>query len=247
MVIFLYYFLLFIIYSFLGWCIESLYCMIRQRKVVSRGFLIGPYCPIYGWAALIMILLLQRYLNDPIVLFVMGAVIASIIEYITSLFMEKIFHARWWDYSHIKFNVNGRICLTNSVLFGLLCIVLLYIVNPYIIRMLNYIPPLYLIFISGFLLAIFAITYGFNGFLFAFIFLLITKLVYLICFCFLFSKCVKIARKMIGKYLYKTDPSLLLVHLLKGVSVFILFVMIYDVLLWWIGKPVITWFQFLLQ
>lgn len=99
----------------------------------------------------------------------------------------------------------------------------------------------------GFLLAIFAITYGFNGFLFAFIFLLITKLVYLICFWFLFSKCVKIARKMIGKYLYKTDPSLLLVHLLKGVSVFILFVMIYDVLLWWIGKPVITWFQFLLQ
>ena len=157
MVIFLYYFLLFIIYSFLGWCIESLYCMIRQRKVVSRGFLIGPCCPIYGWAALIMILLLQRYLNDPIVLFVMGAVIASIIEYITSLFMEKIFHARWWDYSHVKFNVNGRICLTNSVLFGLLCIVLLYIVNPYIIRMLNHIPPLYLIFISGFLLAIFLI------------------------------------------------------------------------------------------
>ncbi len=157
MVIFLYYFLLFIIYSFLGWCIESLYCMIRQRKVVSRGFLIGPYCPIYGWAALIMILLLQRYLNDPIVLFVMGAVIASIIEYITSLFMEKIFHARWWDYSHVKFNVNGRICLMNSVLFGLLCIVLLYIVNPYIIRMLNHIPPLYLIFISSFLLAIFLI------------------------------------------------------------------------------------------
>ena len=113
MTIFLYYFLLFIIYSFLGWCIESIYCMIEQRKVVSRGFLIGPYCPIYGWGALIMIFTLQRYLNDPIVLFVMGALVASVIEYITSLVMEKIFHARWWDYSHMKFNVNGRICLTN--------------------------------------------------------------------------------------------------------------------------------------
>lgn len=157
MTIFLYYFLLFIIYSFLGWCIESIYCMIEQRKVVSRGFLIGPYCPIYGWAALIMIFLLQRYLNDPIVLFVMGAVIASIIEYITSLFMEKLFHARWWDYSHVKFNVNGRICLTNSILFGLLCVILLYIVNPYIIKMVDLIPTLYLIFISSFLLAIFLI------------------------------------------------------------------------------------------
>lgn len=157
MKIFLYYFLLFIIYSILGWLIEVTYCSITERKFTSRGFLIGPYCPIYGWAAIIMILSLNRYMTDPIAMFVMGALIASILEYITSFIMEKLFHARWWDYSNRKFNINGRICLTNSVIFGILCLILIYIVNPNIIQLINLIPSQYFLVISASLLTAFLI------------------------------------------------------------------------------------------
>lgn len=149
MQVILYYFLLFIIYSILGWCIEVTFCSIPRRKLTSRGFLIGPYCPIYGSAAIIMILSLKRYINDPIVIFIMGALIASILEYITSYAMEKLFNARWWDYSEKKFNIEGRICLQNSFLFGLLCLVLMYFVHPYIIKLVELIPEPYFLVISA--------------------------------------------------------------------------------------------------
>lgn len=154
---FLYYFLLFIIYSILGWCIEVTFCSITDKKLSSRGFLIGPYCPIYGWAAILMIFCLKRYINDPIVMFVMGCVIASILEYVTSYVMEKLFHARWWDYSEKKFNINGRICLENAFLFGLLCLILMYVVNPYVIKGIDLIPKQYILIISSALLTAFII------------------------------------------------------------------------------------------
>lgn len=157
MKLFLYYFLLFIIYSCLGWLIEVIFCSITDKKITARGFLIGPYCPIYGWAAIIMILCLQRYMNDAIVMFVMGAIIASILEYVTSYLMEKIFHARWWDYSQRKFNIEGRICLKNSVLFGLLCLILMYVVNPYVIKIISMIPNSYFLVLSASLLTAFII------------------------------------------------------------------------------------------
>ena len=83
--------------------------LIEKRKFVNRGFLIGPYCPIYGHGAILITILLQKYIDDPIALFIMGVVVCSILEYLTSYFMEKIFHARWWDYSRYKFNINDSI------------------------------------------------------------------------------------------------------------------------------------------
>lgn len=131
------YFLLFILYSFLGWCMETVFCFYETKKWVNRGFLIGPVCPIYGCGCLLMILLLQRYLEDPIVLFVMAMLICSLLEYFTSYIMEKLFKARWWDYSHLKYNINGRICLTNILLFGLLGLLIMYIVNPFVLNILE--------------------------------------------------------------------------------------------------------------
>lgn len=154
---FLYYFLLFIIYSILGWGIEVVFCSLTNKKLTSRGFLIGPYCPIYGWASLFMIFSLHKYINDPLVVFIMGALIASILEYITSFFMEKIFHARWWDYSTKTFNINGRICLKNSILFGFLCLILLYVVNPYVIKRIELIPKPYFLILSSSLCTAFVI------------------------------------------------------------------------------------------
>lgn len=126
----MYYFYLFLIYSVLGWLIETIYTTVTSKKFVNRGFLLGPYCPIYGTGAMCIIFVLKEYKDDLIILFLVSAVLCSIIEYITSYIMEKLFHARWWDYSLYKFNLNGRICLLNSVLFGLLGVLLISFIHP---------------------------------------------------------------------------------------------------------------------
>ena len=97
---------------------------------MNRGFLIGPYCPIYGWGYLAITILLTKYKAHPVALFVLISVVCSVIEYMTSLILEKLFHARWWDYSKRLLNVDGRICITNSVAFGALGIVALMYLNP---------------------------------------------------------------------------------------------------------------------
>lgn len=138
-----YYFIAFICFSFLGWCVETVACSLTKRKLVlNRGFLIGPYCPIYGTGAILAILCLKGYYNDPIALFVFAVVGASILEYLTSYLMEKLFNARWWDYSHMKFNINGRIVLSNSILFGLMGLFFIYLVNPLYESMIGKISPL---------------------------------------------------------------------------------------------------------
>ena len=136
------YFLLFISYAFLGWCMEVTCKLIQYKKFINRGFLIGPYCPIYGWGALAITILLKRYMEDPLVLFVMSTLICSIIEYLTSYFMEKKYHARWWDYSNRKFNINGRICLETLIPFGILGVAIMYGTNPILFKLYNQIPQL---------------------------------------------------------------------------------------------------------
>lgn len=154
---FMYYFLIFIIYSILGWLMETCLCSFKQKKIVNRGFLIGPYCPIYGWGALIIILTLTKYKNDPFVIFGMALLICSILEYFTSWLMEKFFNARWWDYSTQKFNLEGRICLKNSILFGLGGVLVLLVFQPIIENLLSYVPRSFIFFISSFILIIYII------------------------------------------------------------------------------------------
>ena len=115
----MYLFLIFFVYSVIGFIIEITSCFIVTKKfTMSRGYLLGPYIPVFGFGALFMVTFLSKYSNDIIVLFVLSAVSCSIVEYFTSLLMEKIFKLRWWDYSKDKFNINGRICLRNGFLFG---------------------------------------------------------------------------------------------------------------------------------
>src|SRR5574344_1316700 len=134
------YCLLFFIYAFIGWCMEVMVTLYKDHKFVNRGFLIGPICPIYGYGCLLITILLYRYTDDIIVLFTMAIVICSILEYFTSYFMEKIFHARWWDYSTKKFNLNGRICMETMIPFGILGCVVMYAVNPLLNILLSQIP-----------------------------------------------------------------------------------------------------------
>ena len=122
-------FLWLMIYSVIGWVYESTICSIGQRKLINRGFLNGPYCPIYGTGAVLVLLVLGR-LKNPVVLFFAGAVLTCSLEYLTSWLMEKLFHARWWDYSKRKFNIGGRVCLIGAVVFGAFSVVLILVLHP---------------------------------------------------------------------------------------------------------------------
>lgn len=130
-------FLIFIFYSFLGWCIESFGSIAYKGHFINRGFLIGPICPVYGFGFLLIYYLLRGYLSAPIILFCMSVIICSSLEYFTSWIMEKLFNARWWDYSNRRFNINGRICLDNSALFGVLSFIIMYNIHPSYLGLLN--------------------------------------------------------------------------------------------------------------
>lgn len=131
------YFLLFIIYSFIGWVMEVFFTLFTEKKLMNRGFYIGPYCPIYGVGCILILLVCSQYKDYPLVLFAFSVFIASILEYFTSYFMEKLFKARWWDYSNRKFNLNGRICLETMVPFGLIACFVIYVLNPFIMGLLG--------------------------------------------------------------------------------------------------------------
>jgi len=152
---FLFYFLLFFIYSVIGWFVEVTYVYIGTKKFINRGFLIGPYIPIYGYSALIMALYLTQYKDNPLTVFLLAIFICTFIEYMISFNMEKLFNARWWDYSNSKFNINGRVCLKNGLGFGFLSLLLIYLINPWLVNLLEKLNPKLLIIISIICLVIF--------------------------------------------------------------------------------------------
>lgn len=146
----------FIIYSFLGWLYESTLCTVRDKKITNRGFLNGPYCPIYGTGAIVAIVLF-RETNNYLLIFLSSMVVVSIIEYITSWLMEKIFKARWWDYSKEKFNINGRVFLLGAIVFGLMSLILIVYLHPFVAEQTNSLNSKTLNMISFILFSLFII------------------------------------------------------------------------------------------
>lgn len=133
-------FMQFIIYSFLGYLAEVCYCSYKEKRFVNRGFMFGPLCPIYGVGSVLIIYSLTNFRDNPVIVFVLGMFITSIIEYYTSYLFEKIFHNKWWDYSNKPDNINGRICLSHSIYFGIGTIAIIYLTNPLIDKLLAIIP-----------------------------------------------------------------------------------------------------------
>jgi len=152
------------IFSFLGWCVEVLFVLFNEKKLINRGFLIGPICPIYGAGCVLLYYLLKGYADDPIMLFLAAVAVCSILEYITSYVMELIFKMRWWDYSDKKFNINGRICLEISIPFGILGLLVVYILYPFVLNTITNLPNLTIYITSGIVLLIFLfdIIFSFN-------------------------------------------------------------------------------------
>jgi uncharacterized membrane protein len=130
------YIILFFSYSYIGWIVEVIYCS-RGKMAYNRGFAFGPLCPIYALGAFLM-LFISNYTKNIFFLFVLGIIIPTTIEYLTSLVLESLFHVKCWDYSNNKFNLKGRICLLNSLLFGICTIIVVYFLHPHLIKLLKY-------------------------------------------------------------------------------------------------------------
>ena len=141
------YIYIFFIYSMAGWCMETFGGYFRTKKLVNRGFLIGPYLPVYGFGVSLITFFLEKYVNDLPILFFMSIIICGLLEYFTSWIMEKLFKARWWDYHNRKFNINGRICLETLIPFGATGTILLKFANPFVLDLLNTIPHVVLVWI----------------------------------------------------------------------------------------------------
>lgn len=136
--------ILFFIYSVIGYICEVINCYMANKKLKDRGFLLGPYCPIYGFGAILLTLTLTKYKTDLLILLSTSMIICGLLEYLTGYVLEKIFKMRWWDYSNKKYNINGRICLETLIPFSIGGVIIIKFLNPIFFNMINNINIIFL-------------------------------------------------------------------------------------------------------
>lgn len=149
-------FLYFILYSILGWCMETIYCSVLERRFVPRGFLYGPMCPIYGVGVLMMICWFQPLMGNPVIFYLTATVCMSAWEYFVGWFLETTTHIKYWDYSMYKFNLKGRICLWVCLMWGVLSYVVLYFIHPRVAALVERIGMIPRYILVGFFLGVLA-------------------------------------------------------------------------------------------
>jgi len=152
-------FLWFILYSVIGWIYETILCSIEAGYWVERGFLFGPLCPIYGAAAVLALAILYKRIKNVALLFLTGVVLTTGIEYVTSVVLEQIFGLRWWDYSHFRFNIEGRVSLLAALVFGILIVLLVKVIHPRIEALTNRIADKIKIILASVLAGLFVIDF----------------------------------------------------------------------------------------
>lgn len=133
-------FLIFVFWGFTGWLVECIDMRIEAGEFQNRGFLHMPFCPIYGIGMAVGAVALGSVKSSYVGLFVFGVLFCSLVEYIVGGIMEKLFHSKWWDYSHMRFNIKGRVCLRNAVLFGFGAIVVFRFAQPIVESVIRRIP-----------------------------------------------------------------------------------------------------------
>ena len=153
---------LFMLYSFIGWIYETAFCTVSSGKWENRGFLFGPACPIYGTGAVAISLVMGAAASNDIEvrawqIFVISIVGSVIIEYTTSWTLEKMFHAVWWDYSNLPFNLNGRISLFTTLAFGIVGLLVVYYIAPFTDSVMSGIAPIVTEVLAFVLIVIFAV------------------------------------------------------------------------------------------
>lgn len=152
----------YVIYSFFGWCVEVAYAYKGQRKFVNRGFLHGPLCPIYGACILSIIILLSNFKGNLLELLIIATLFTSLIEYLTGFLLEKFFKTKYWDYTEDPFNLNGRICLHFSIMWGAASVAVVRIIHPIIASVLEKLPhelvPVFFVTVLTYLILDFNLT-----------------------------------------------------------------------------------------
>lgn len=155
--------LLFTCYAWMGWLCESIFCSICAKHWINRGFLHGPFCPVYAVGALLSIYFLTPVSENWLLVFLLGTLITSAVEYFTGWLLETLFHAKWWDYSNHRFHLHGRICLENCLIFGLMCLFLMEVLHPRVLFLIHLIPPGIISWISAVLVVYFAVDTFFSA------------------------------------------------------------------------------------
>lgn len=151
---------IFIIYAFIGWCTEVSYAALDRGIFVNRGFLNGPYCPIYGCGVVIVVAALTPLKDNLLILFAGSFLLTSILEYITGFILEKVFHNKWWDYSNKPFNLHGYVCLKFSIYWGLACTFVMDVLHPIIYKGITMIPHILGVVLLSIIMAGFAVDCG---------------------------------------------------------------------------------------
>ncbi|MEG2420480.1 MAG: hypothetical protein RSB55_02945 [Oscillospiraceae bacterium] len=146
--------LYFFIYSFLGWGMETVYCSIGARRLVTRGFLYGPICPIYGVGVLLMIVFFEPLAGNLPLFYVVSTIVMSVWEYFVGWFLETTTHIKYWDYSMYRFNLKGRICLWVCLAWGALSYVAIFWIHPPIARLVTWLPDWARYSLTGVLVAL---------------------------------------------------------------------------------------------
>lgn len=149
--------LLFFIYGFLGWCVEVAFAAFKHGCFVNRGFLNGPICPIYGFGMIGVVVMLRPFAGNLWLLFAGSCVVTTLIELVTGFLLEKIFHAKWWDYSGMPLNIGGYVCLLFSLIWGVACMAIVKWVHPPIYALVHGLPRLLTAILDGVFLAALAV------------------------------------------------------------------------------------------
>ena len=153
----------FYFYCFFGWCFESAVVSLKQKKLVNRGFMRGPFLPLYGSGAIMMLVVSMPFQDNIVMVYLAGCVGATVLEYLTGVTMEALFKVRYWDYSHKKFNFQGHICLTSTLAWGFLTILMTGYVHKYVEAAAGHVPYRYLLIatyiLTAFLCGDFALSF----------------------------------------------------------------------------------------
>lgn len=147
--------LLFLVYSFLGWCVEVSFVAVTTGRVVNRGFLNGPVCPIYGVGMLGALLLLEPVADNLVLLFFLGMLLCTLVELVGGWILERAFHTRWWDYTDKPFNLGGYVCLGFSIMWGFAVTFAVRLIHPLVFSLICWLPHLVGWILVGVLYALF--------------------------------------------------------------------------------------------
>ena len=151
---------MFFIYACMGWCLEVIFCGLNNGHFINRGFLNGPVCPIYGVGGVLIVSLLTPISGNVFMLFAGAVIVTSAIEYITGYLLEKLYNARWWDYSKEPFNIKGYICLKFSLAWGVVGVILMRGIHPAVMKIVGVLPRVLGVILLLIFLVVFIVVLG---------------------------------------------------------------------------------------